>query len=162
MKTMNTNLESYLNHHLAGAEGGYRIAARLAETATDPAEKIFFHGLRDTIAEERGSLEEMITDAEFEVKTLQKVTGAAASRISLWGMAMEGSDNGDLGRFEMVELLAIGIHGKHLLWKIMRNLSLTSPFWNEHDFEKLTENAAAQEASIEIYRTQEAGRVFAE
>lgn len=157
---MNKKLESYLNKHLAGAESGLLVATELASTAENPAEKFCFLGLRDSIVREKNLLAEMIAEAGLDVSTLRRATGAAAGHLGLWRLSMDGADPGELGRFEMIEMLALGIHGKRLLWTLMHNLALSSTLWRRHDFAKLIDDASQQGASIEIYRTEAAQLVF--
>ncbi|MEP2775353.1 MAG: hypothetical protein ABJQ29_01320 [Luteolibacter sp.] len=158
---MKHDLETYLNDHLAGSAGGLILAKKLAETATDNAQKLFFHDLTDKIEEDRAILTTLIQQGGFSIGTIRHAVGSAMARASVWRMDMNGMDLGELGRFEMIELLALGIHGKSLLWKTLREINGTMPAWAAHDFGELERQAMEQRASIEIYRAGEALQVFA-
>ncbi len=157
---MKNDLETYLNDHLAGSAGGLMLAKRLAETATDPAEKLFFHGLKDKISDDRETLESVIRKAGYQVGTVGQMIGSTLARAGIWRMNMNGLEIGDLGRFELIELLAIGIHGKSLLWRTLHEISDFHPEWNGDDFDKLERSAVCQSLSIEVYRGTEAMFLF--
>ncbi len=157
---MKDQLETYLNHHLAGSAGGRMLAKHLADTAPDDTERLFFLGLRDLIEGDRDVLEQVIREAGFTVGKIRQAVGSAVARAGIWKMDLNGTDIGDLGRFEMVELLSIGIHGKYLLWKTLREINGLHSEWNGRDFEALEKSALSQSADIEAYRAREALHLF--
>ena len=157
---MASDLETYLNDHLAGAEGGVRLAKHLADTATGESEKCYFAELEKQISGDRDALMEVIQESGFAKSAVRRVLGGTMVRLGIWRMDMDGMEFGELGRFEMIELLAVGIHGKCLLWRTLRSISEFHPEWNERDFEALERSAVCQSISIEGYRSREAFALF--
>ena len=157
---MGNGLERYLNDHLAGATGGLMLARHLAETATDTAEKLFFLGLKDKVGEDKDTLMEIIQALGFRDGKVRRAVGSALARTGIWRMDGSGQGFGDLGRFEMIELLAIGIHGKSLLWKTLHENCGSHHALERWNFERLEKEASHQAAGIERYRSREAMALF--
>lgn len=157
---MKQDIGIYLNDHLAGAAGGTVLVTKLAESTIDNAENLFFTDLKEKIERDRQLLTEMIIEAGLKVGTIRHSVGAVISRVGVWRMENDGLELGELGRFEMIELLAVGIHGKLLLWKTLEEVSSSYPTWSGRNFGSFVKEAAEQEAGIEIYRCREAAMVF--
>ncbi len=153
-------LETYLNEHLAGSAGGLILAEHLAETATDEGEKSYFDDLKNRISRDRDTLIEIITESGFTEGAVRHAVGSAMARFGVWRMDRKGMNIGELGRFEMIELLAVGIHGKCLLWRTLHLISELYPEWHIRNFIALEKSATCQSLSIEGYRSREALKVF--
>lgn len=157
---MNKDLQNYLNDHFSGAAAGLALVTRLAETATDQDEENFLHNLCNQISTEKDALAETIQEAGFQLGAIRQAVGAAVARAGIWRMELHGLDLGDLGRFEMIELLAAGIHGKLLLWKTLYAIQEDYPAWSHRNFLQLQDEAEEQCNSLEVYRIRE-GRLMA-
>ncbi|MFC7335971.1 hypothetical protein ACFQY0_02175 [Haloferula chungangensis] len=157
---MKEDLEIYLNDHLAGAAGGLSLVTHLAETATEAMERSFFEDLKRTISRDRDTLMQIIQELGFSAGVVRQAVGSASTRAGIWRMEIHGMNIGELGRFEMIELLAVGIHGKCLLWKTLTLLAMLRPEWKSMDFQSLVRSAEDQSQQIEEYRSREAMMLF--
>lgn len=153
-------LETYLNDHLAGSAVGLMLVSHLESTAPNEEEKRYFSSLKERIAEDKEILVEIIEKSGFEEATVRHAIGSAAARTGIWRMEMNGMGVGELGRFEMIELLEIGIHGKSRLWRTLRLICSNRPEWQKWDFDALEEKANHQSRTIETFRSREAFALF--
>ena len=74
---------------------------------------------------------------------------AKAGRLKL---AWEGLDLGNLGAFEALEILALGIQGTRILWAMLELISPSVPEWNALDFASLERAAVSQRDLVEERR----------
>ncbi|MCW1912962.1 hypothetical protein OJ996_05230 [Luteolibacter sp. GHJ8] len=149
---MDQELQRYLNDHLAGSAGAIGLIQKLATTAEDPAEAAFFHSLERKVEADRALLKDLIAllgqSSSSVLETAGSITGAA-SRLKL---GWEGMEPGQLGRFEAMELLALGIQGKRLLWLMLAELAPCVPEWEGKNFTELELEAINQRDSVEELR----------
>ena len=61
---------------------------------------------------------------------------------------------GELGMFQALEMLALGIQGKQLLWVVLNEIASQSPEWSNTNFAELGLEAIAQRDEIEIRRLE--------
>lgn len=157
---MKDELETYLNNHLAGAGVGLLLVTRLAESAMDDAEELFFSDLEERISADQKQLTSVIELAGLSAGGLRNLVGRAIGKIQVWKTEIKSQDLGNLGRFEMIEMLAVGIEGKSLLWQTLLEISPAYPEWSEIDFAELVEGARTQLAGMELYHAREALLLF--
>lgn len=155
---MKNPLEIYLNDHLAGSASGVLLVKRLEQTATEASEKLFFIDLREQIVEDREMLMLVIRKSGMKVSVFRNFCGLFCTWLAMWKMRISGMDVGELGRYEMIELLTMGIHGKSLLWKTMGRV--VEPYDQWCCYKKLETRAEEQYSSIEIYRVQQGKLLF--
>ena len=120
---MNDRLERYLNDHLAGATGALVIIDDLAARQTDPAEERFFRDLKSAVEEDRDLLKKLLKRADLEESTGQKRAGGITARAGRLKLLWEGMDPGELGIFEALEMLVLGIQGKRILWLMLGDIA---------------------------------------
>ncbi|BDS06917.1 hypothetical protein NT6N_19570 [Oceaniferula spumae] len=157
---MKDDLERYLNDHLAGAASGVKLAKHLEETANNTEEKLFYRDLVAEIENDKSLLTEIIEAADFKVGRVRSAMSSSMSSAAMLRMDMHGSEVGELGRYEMTELLTVGIHGKILLWRTLGGIQPPFSVWRHYNFAQLERAAAKQHDAIEDYRSREARLVF--
>ena len=149
---MDNALQRYLNDHIAGSAGAIGLIQKLATSAEDPEEERFFRQLEQKVEKDRGLLKELIArlgqSSSSVLETAGSVTGAASRIKLMW----EGMEPGQLGRFEAMEVLTLGIQGKHLLWLVLAELSPFVPEWDGINFTELVRDAIAQRDTVETRR----------
>ena len=101
-------------------------------------------------------LEEMLRAAGMKSSTVLKVAGGVTARVGLLKLMWEGLEPGRLGMFEALEMLALGVQGKRLLWLAMQEIAPGYPEWNEYDFFDLERRAIEQRDGIEEWRIEAA------
>lgn len=154
---MDASLERYLNDHLAGSAGAVDLIQTLADGSEVAEEKQFFHGLRMKVEEDRKMLKSLLEKVNRTDSTVLQFVGNLTAKVGRLKWVWEGLEPGRLGNFEALEMLAIGVHGKRLLWVMLREISPWIPEWREIPFADLELEAIAQRDSIEVRRL-EAGK----
>ena len=154
MNTRETDneLQRYLNDHLAGSAGAIGLIRKLATGAADAEEARFFRELEEKVEEDRRLLKELIgrlgQSSSPVLETAGEITAAAGRLKLMW----EGMEPGRLGRFEAMEILALGIQGKRLLWVVLGELAPFVPEWQGIEFAELELDAIAQRDAAETRR----------
>lgn len=151
---MNKGLQRYLNDHLAGSEVALKLVDHLIKSTEGEHGNGFLRGLRRTIRDDQSRLRDLMKAADVEPSALLRLAGNIAGATGR--MKLRIDPNG-LGTFEALEMLALGIQGKRLLWRILDEISSHYPQWKEVDFIKLERDAVVQRNAVEMLR-QEAGR----
>jgi hypothetical protein len=153
---MNHELERYLNDHLAGATGALLVIQHLADHVENPEARDFFVGLKTEVQGDRDLLEDLLASAGLESSTVLKIAGGVTARLGLMKLMWEGTDPGELGLFEALEMLALGVQGKRLLWLALGEIAPWFPEWNGHDFANLELKAIQQRDGVERWRIEAA------
>jgi hypothetical protein len=154
---MDDSLLRYLNDHLAGSAGAIGLIQKLATSAEDPAEAHFFHDLERKVESDRALLKELIGRLGETSSTVLEAAGSITGAAGRLKLNWEGMEPGCLGRFEAMEVLALGIQGKRLLWLVLAELAPFIPEWAGTDFAELELQALDQRDAVEALRI-EAGR----
>lgn len=147
----------YLNDHLAGSSGALHLIDQVAKGMPDGPDTLFFVELKASVEQDRAVLERLIETLGNDSSGTLKVMGAIAGRIGWLKLAWEGMLPGKLGMFEALELLSLGIQGKHLLWRALLSVQDRFPQWSVFDFESLDRDAVRQRDAVENFRMQAAG-----
>ncbi|MEO7099355.1 MAG: hypothetical protein ABI162_08330 [Luteolibacter sp.] len=152
---MDQEIERYLNDHLAGATGAVRLIQELADKAENTVDREFFERLQEEVESDRVLLQDLLAVIGAEPSAALKLAGNVSVRISFMKLAWEGFKPGQLGMYEALEVLALGIQGKCLLWRMLHELIHWFPEWDDADFEKLELDATRQRDQVESYRIRE-------
>lgn len=155
---MDHALERYLDDHLAGSSGALLLIRDIAERIDIPEAKIFFDELAEKIEKDRGELEKLQEAIRKDSSTLLQAAGSIAARISGLKFRWEGFEPGSLGLFEVLEVIALGVTGKRLLWKALRAIRPAFPEWESIDLEGLEREASDQFEKVEHWRIEAAKR----
>ncbi|HEY1120885.1 MAG TPA: hypothetical protein VGE67_04765, partial [Haloferula sp.] len=117
------NLQRYLNDHLAGSAGAVKLIDNLATRQEDPSEAEFFQMLKRKVEADRDQLRDLLTRVGLEESTALQVAGKLTVGASKLKLKWEGMEPGKLGMLEALEMLALGIKGKRLLWRLMAEIT---------------------------------------
>lgn len=149
-------MASYLNDHLAGAEGAVSTLEDLIERQDNDAARAFFTQLHDEIGKDRDLLQNLLEGLGYEESGFKQVIGnltAGVGHLKLWS---NGLKEGEFGLFEALEMLAIGIQGKRLLWRALATVAVKYPGWSGTDFLVLEGRARDQRNAVEKWRLKTA------
>jgi hypothetical protein len=142
-------LTVYLHDHLAGAA----LAVDLLGAMRDkhPADPLgsFAAALLKEVEEDRAVLRKLADRFGPSGSGLKEVTAWLAEKASRFKL-----DRGaqDLGTFEALEFLVLGVSGKLLLWKALAAVASSDKRLQGVDFERLTGRAQAQRDKVEEQR----------
>lgn len=149
------NLASYLRDHLAGSVAGVDVVSHLIAVASEPDTRVFLEGLQKDIEADQKELEAVMARADIAPSDLRKAVGWIAEKAGWSKLVAAGAEEGELGWFEGLEALLLGITGKRALWKALEVTGLPG------DFAALGTRAEAQMEAVEQYRLRAARLAFA-
>lgn len=151
---MDHSLQRYLNDHLAGSSGALHMIDKVVDGFELPEAKAFFVGLKKKIETDREVLKGLTGALDEEPSAILEAAGKIVARVGSLKLDWEGTDPGELGLFEALELLALGVYGKALLWGILGEIQPHFPEWVDHDFASLNREAIRQRDGVEFWRVQ--------
>jgi hypothetical protein len=153
---MKQELERYLNDHLAGASGALLVIQHVVDSMDDPEARKFFAELKVEVQADRDLLQQLLATAGLQPSKVLEIAGGVTGRLGLMKLMWEGLEPGRLGLFEAFEMLALGVQGKRLLWRAVKEVAARYPQWSEHDFPDLERKATEQRDGIEHWRLKAA------
>jgi len=157
---MEQELERYLNDHLAGSSGGLLMIGHLIDTLEDPQAVDFFRQLETDVEEDRRLLEHLLTTVGLQPSGMLKTAGNLTARVGFLKLMWEGFEPGRLGLLEALEMLALGVQGKRLLWRALQEIAPAYPEWGKINFVDLEREAIRQRDGVEAWRVEAARETF--
>lgn len=154
---MNQDLERYLNDHLAGSFGAVSLIDDVATRQEEEPEREFFLRLKESVETDQALLKRLIDHGGMEQSKPLQVTGTLAAKAGRLKLLWEGLGPGELGMFEALEMITLGIQGKRLLWVMLGEIAPQVPSWQNVDFAALELAAVRQHDAVEVRRIK-AGR----
>lgn len=148
-------LSTYLNDHLAGSVGAIAMVERAIEENAGTLLGRRLEEILKEIRKDQAVVQGLIEGAGSKENPLKKA-GAwlteKAGRVKLGGTG----DPGGLARLELLETLAMGIHGKRGLWRALRVVVNKHPALRELDLDLLERRAVEQHDRVEEWRLEAA------
>ena len=155
---MNDNLASYLNDHLAGSVAALELLDDLIKASDDQPLKVFLADLKREIEADQKVLEQLIKRADESESVVRKAAAWVTEKFARSKFKVAGEDIGGLGLVQALEMLALGIRGKELLW---RALAISNwPAVQDVDLAKLEQRAVEQQQRVEAKRIEAARAAF--
>lgn len=154
----NDALVTYLHDHLAGAGAAVNLLEALRdEHAGEPLGQFSVELLAEVEADRivLQRLAEQVGAGSNMLKEAVSWLGEKVSRLKL-----SRSSSGELGTFEALEALALGILGKLALWRALALVAATDARFHNVDFNQLAARAETQHARVETHRLEAARRAF--
>jgi hypothetical protein len=152
-------LGTYLNDHLAGSVA-----------ATDLVERAIHENAGTLLARRLEEILKEIKKDQTVVRGLIEGLGSKESRLKLagaWLIAQAGQvklggtdEPGELARLEVLETLAMGLHGKRALWRALRVVADRHQALRELDLNLLERRAVEQHDRVEEWRLEAAREVL--
>ena len=151
-----TPLTTYLNDHLGGASAAIQLLDKLVESSGTPEAAKFFSGIRAEIKEDITVLEDLIRKLGGSPGGLRELGGWIAAKAVSLKLMLDDPAGGGLQRFEAIEALVLGIHGKSRLWRALAAVAPVLPELQGLDFKTLEARADDQHARMEARRLEAA------
>ncbi len=155
---MNDNLTAYLNDHLAGSVAAIELIDDLVDASDDVSLKQFFADLKRDIESDQKVLEQIIARGGESEGGIRKVAAWVSEKAARAKFKVAGENFGGLGLVQALEMLALGIHGKELLWRALRRTDPAAPA--DVDFTKLEQRALEQQKRVEDKRVEAVKAAF--
>ncbi|HJX98925.1 MAG TPA: hypothetical protein VJ281_08615 [Chthoniobacterales bacterium] len=152
------NISTYLNDHLAGSVAAIELIDDLVNASDDALLKQFLCDLKRDIESDQKVLEELIAGAGESEGVVRKAAAWLSEKAARAKFKVAGEDFGGLGLVQALEMLALGIRGKELLW---RSLSVSGwPTARDVDLAKLEQRAIEQQKRVEEKRIEAVKAAF--
>ena len=154
---MDQDLQRYITDHLAGSQGALTLIQDHAERQEEPQERQFFLNLKAKVEEDQRLLKQLLALSGLDESALLQLAGSVTGKVGRIKLFWEGMEPGRLGMFEALEMLALGIQGKRLLWVVLQEIAPHFPEWKDINFAESELEAIRQRESVEERRI-ESGR----
>jgi hypothetical protein len=151
-------LATYLHDHLAGATHAIELLHWMKDEHKGDALGVFAAGLAGEIQEDRDVLTGLAERVGVGSSTLKETSAWLSEKVSRVKLADHGATN--IGTFESLEFLVLGIHGKLALWRALAVIAQTDERVKGIDFALLVARAETQEASVDRRRLEIARAAF--
>lgn len=155
---MDDPLATYLHDHLAGSNFAIELLKTLRDEHAGQPLGQFASGLLIEIEKDRGVLLGIIDRVGKTLFDLKEAAGWLAEKVSQ--LKLRHDHAGELGTFEALEGLGLGILGKHALWQALQVVAEADARVRGPDYAELSARARAQFAQVEQRRLQVARAAF--
>ena len=115
-------LAIYLNDHLAGATAGRELGRRAARSNRDSSHGSFLADLADQIDVDRGSLLEIMRVLNVRLDRIKVLGGWGAEKLARLKFNGQLRGYSPPSRIVELEALSLGVRGKLVLWRTLREL----------------------------------------
>ncbi|HWB06115.1 MAG TPA: hypothetical protein VG796_24045 [Verrucomicrobiales bacterium] len=154
------NLADYLNDHLGGSVGALELLDHLSGKLKNENADLaaFLRTLRREIEADQDALKELLGRIAHE-SVLRKALGWLGEKVGRIKLATDGVGEGEPGLLESLEILALGITGKRLLWSALRAAEVAAA--RSLDLPGLERRAEEQFRQVEEWRLKTARMALA-
>ena len=152
-------LATYLNDHLAGSVGATEMLERAIRENEGNLFATRLEAVLQEIRKDQAVLKDLIDRGGFAESGLKKAgawLAEKASRIKLGGT----DEPRELARFEVLEALAVALHGKRALWRALRAVINKHPVLYGLDLDLLERRGVEQHDQVEEWRLESAREVL--
>jgi hypothetical protein len=152
-------LSAYLNDHLAGSVGAIEMVERAIRENAGSLLARRLEEILEEIREDQAVLQDLIERIGSKENRLKKAgawLAEKAGRVKLGGT----DEPTELARMEVLEALAMGIHGKRSLWRALRVVADRHAALPSLDLDLLERRALEQQDRVEELRLEAAREVL--
>jgi hypothetical protein len=155
---MSDPLSTYLEDHLAGASAAIDLLQSLQDQLENEPLGPVAAGWLEEITNDRKTLLGLIERVEHGPHAGKEAAAWLAEKVSR--MKLGRVSKGDLGTFQALETLSLGILGKRSLWRALAEASGEDPRLAGLDYGRLIRRAEEQFDSVEEQRLEFARRAL--
>lgn len=154
---MASALSVYLHDHMAGSNFAVDLLKSLQDQFSEQSLGAFASDLLVLVEHDRKILQAVIDRVGESSTGLKDAVAWAAERLSRMKLARA---SGDLGAFEALEMLEVGIFGKLSLWRVLAKIVVLDVRLQGFDYSGLALSAETQIDRVEAVRLEVALQVF--
>jgi hypothetical protein len=155
---MNDRLTTYLHDHLAGSTVAIDLLTVLRDEHTGEPIGGLAAELLEEVEADRAVLRGLAERLGAPSNPVKEAAAWLAEKVARAKLHRQVA--GDLGTFEAIEALGLGIQGKLALWRALDRVAAADPRVAGHDFAALAERAREQHARVEEARLELARRAL--
>ena len=155
---INKEITTYLRDHLAGSVAALELIDHLIKRYSDQPLERFLSDLKHEIKSDQAVLERLLGDTHHNEGWFRQLAAWIAEKFARSKFKFAGETVGEVGLVQALEMLALGIRGKELLWR-----ALTTSNWpalQDVDLAKLEQRAIEQQQRVEKKRLEAARAAF--
>ncbi len=154
---MNNAFATYLHDHLAGAEFAMGLLQDLGSQDADPVVASVCSDLVTEIEEDQQNLRGLTNRLEESTNSLKESLAAITQKLARAKLDQKNN----LGLFESIELLSLGVLGKLALWKTLETLERREIYAFQLNLPRLIRRAESQHSTLEALRRKLCLKTFA-
>lgn len=155
---MSDHLTTYLNDHRAGARFAIELLERIRDGNADQSLGALAAELLPQIQDDYTVLENIAHKMQGNTGAIKEAAGWLAEKFSRVKLRL--TEEGSVGTFECLEMLALGITGKLKLWQVLVLFASDYPAFDGVDFDSLIARAQSQHDVVEAKRIEFAPIAF--
>jgi hypothetical protein len=152
-------LRVYLNDHLAGATSGVDLADKLRANNEGTPLGAVLSSLAGEIKQDRATLVGLMESLGINKSTVKQAAGWGFEKLTRLKMNERLTGSAELTRLLELEMLSLGIEGKLLMWRTLRDIAKVDARLAATDFERLIDRARQQRETLEPHRLAAVGAV---
>jgi hypothetical protein len=153
-------LATYLNDHLAGSVAAIELLDDLIKEQSGQHLEKFLVDLRDAIERDQEVLHDLIQKLDFGESAVRKAGAWIAEKLGEAKVLLGGNEIGGLGLLQALEVIALGVKGKELLWHALQTVEARFSPLQGIDLERLERRARGQFEQVEKERLYLAREAF--
>jgi hypothetical protein len=154
------HLGTYLNDHLAGAVAAIAVLEHLEkERAGTPLGQLV-STIKADVVRDREVLTGLMEKLDVRESRPRKAVGWLGERVTELKLRLDDPSAGAFRLLESLEIVTLGIEGKHGLWRALASAAARLPVLKGTDFARLAERAQEQRARLEPERIAAALAAF--
>lgn len=150
------HLATYLNDHLAGSVAALELLEHLEEAHAGTDVGRFAAELRADVAADRKELEAVMERLHAGKSRTRRASAWLAEKATELKLRLDDPSGGALRLLEALEALALGIEGKHGLWRALAAAAEEAPALQVADYGRLAQRAEEQRRRVEEVRLKAA------
>ncbi len=153
-------LEVYLQDHYAGAVGAIELIAHSIEAHEGSPLVRFFKELEAEVKADHEQLGNLMKVLGTDDSGVRNAGAWMAEKLSRAKIGFSGGETSELRLLQALESLSLGIAGKRLLWRALREVKSAAPELQATDFDQLEQRATEQLDRVEAERLGAARAAF--
>jgi len=143
-------LTAYLHDHLAGSNFAIELLERMRDQHAGQPIGQFAASELGLLLRDRDILLRILDRVGSEESVFKQAAAWVAEKASRFKLKNSGPEAFEI--FESLELLAVGIHGRAALWRVLAVIALLDHRLQGEDYESLAEEARQQHDRVERRR----------
>jgi hypothetical protein len=151
-----SGLTIYLNDHLAGSVAALELLDHIVRLQQGTATEAVLLEVHRQVEEDQQVLQRLIEQVGGKESRVRQAAAWVAEKLGQAKLRLDDTGTGELRILEALETLALGIQGKHALWRALSAASARAPSLRHLDFGTLEKRALEQFQQIDSLRLQAA------
>ncbi|MFN2541181.1 MAG: hypothetical protein ABR514_03300 [Chthoniobacterales bacterium] len=148
----------YVNDHIAGSVAALELLEHLIKCCADEPLASFLTELTRDIQSDQEVLKKLLERERQKESQFRKLAAWVTEKFARSKFKFAGEQMGELGLVQALEMLALGIRGKELLWRALATSSWRA--LRDVDLAQLEQRAIEQQARVEDKRLAAARAAF--